>query len=298
MFLADGWNDTEFAVLDAGDGFKLERWGSRGVILKRPDPQALWAMSEWGKNMSVHAAYTRSSSGGGRWEHYKSFPESWSVRYGNLSFIVRPTGFKHTGLFPEQAANWDVLAGIQRDAGRTLLVLNLFAYTGGATLALANAGASVVHVDAARGMVSWARENLLSSGLADRPVRFIVDDCLKFVLREQRRGRLYDGIIMDPPSYGRGPDGQMWKIETGLYPLVEECVRLLSPDARFFFINSYTTGLAPTVLSNVLYRALGKRARCGEVLSDELGLPITGTDEARGNLRLPCGATGRWIRTL
>ncbi len=296
MFTANGWNKTEYAVLDAGDGMKIERWGKDGIILKRPDPQAIWAMSEWGKRIVPHAEYIRSSSGGGRWEYNRRLSEAWNVRYGDLTFIVRPTGFKHTGLFPEQAANWDVLRELCLTSNRPLNVLNLFAYTGGATLALASAGASVVHVDAARGMIAWAKDNLSASGLSDRPVRFIVDDCLKFVLREQRRGHLYDGIIMDPPSYGRGPDGQMWKIETGLYPLVTECVKLLSRDARFFFINSYTTGLAPTVIANTLNRALGKKAREGTISAQELGLPITGEAEEASALILPCGATGRWIR--
>lgn len=296
MFTANGWNKTEYAVLDAGDGMKIERWGKDGIILKRPDPQAIWAMSEWGQRIVPHAEYIRSSSGGGRWEYNRRLSEAWNVRYGNLTFVVRPTGFKHTGLFPEQAANWDVLQELCYASNRPLNVLNLFAYTGGATLALASAGASVVHVDAAKGMIAWAKENLSTSGLSDRPVRFIVDDCLKFVLREQRRGHFYDGIIMDPPSYGRGPDGQMWKIETGLYPLVIECVKLLSRDARFFFINSYTTGLAPTVIANTLNRALGKRACEGIISAQELGLPITGEDKSASGLILPCGATGRWIR--
>lgn len=208
----------------------------------------------------MDAHYLRSSSGGGHWEYARRLPESWTIRYGALSFIVRPTGFKHTGLFPEQAVNWDWMQGVVRRANfpkeRPFRALNLFAYTGGATCALAAAGAEAVHVDAAKGMVAWAKDNLSASGLADAPVRFIVDDAMKFVLREQRRGRLYDGILMDPPSYGRGPSGEMWKIENDLYPLVAECVKLLSPEARFFLINSYTTGLAPSVLASVLKVAL------------------------------------------
>ena len=285
MYLADQWKD--FAVLDAGGGNKLERWGD--VTLLRPDPQAVWPMEQDGRGVDAH--YLRSSSGGGHWEYTRKLPESWTIRYGTLSFIVRPTGFKHTGLFPEQAVNWDWMQSVVRRAGfpkdRPFRALNLFAYTGGATCALAAAGAEVVHVDAAKGMVAWAKDNLAASGLADAPVRFIVDDAMKFVLREQRRGRFYDGILMDPPSYGRGPSGEMWKIENDLYPLVAECVKLLSPEARFFLINSYTTGLAPSVLTSVLKVAL--RGRGGHIEADEVGLPI-----ARGGLVLPCGASGRW----
>ena len=280
MYLADLWRDYE--ILDAGDGLKLERWG--GVTLLRPDPQAVWPMA---KKAAVDAQYLRSATGGGHWEFNKNLPESWAVGYRDLSFVVRPTGFKHTGLFPEQAVNWDWMRSIAD--GKSLSVLNLFAYTGGATCALAAAGAEVVHVDAAKGMVAWAKDNLARSGLAERPVRFIVDDVMKFVLREQRRGRRYDGILMDPPSYGRGPSGEMWKIEDDLYPLVSECVKLLSDDARFFLINSYTTGLAPSVLSNVLSVALSGRG--GRVEAGEVGLPVT-----RGALVLPCGASGRWSR--
>ena len=285
MYLADQWKD--FAVLDAGGGDKLERWG--GVTLLRPDPQAVWPMGQDAPNVDAH--YLRSSTGGGHWEYARRLPESWTIRYGALSFIVRPTGFKHTGLFPEQAVNWDWMQGVVKRAGfpkeRPFRALNLFAYTGGATLAAAAAGASVCHVDAAKGMVAWAKDNLAASGLAGAPVRFIVDDVMKFVLREQRRGRTYHGILMDPPSYGRGPNGEMWKIEDNLYPLVEECVKLLDGEARFFLINSYTTGLAPSVLSNVLKCSLGKRG--GKIESDEVGLPIT-----RGGMVLPCGASGRW----
>ena len=285
MYLTDQWKD--FAVLDAGGGNKLERWGD--VTLLRPDPQAVWPMEQDGRGVDAH--YLRSSSGGGHWEYARKLPESWTIRYGALSFIVRPTGFKHTGLFPEQAVNWDWMQSVVRRAGfpkdRPFRALNLFAYTGGATCALAAAGAEAVHVDAAKGMVAWAKDNLAASGLADAPVRFIVDDAMKFVLREQRRGRFYDGILMDPPSYGRGPSGEMWKIENDLYPLVAECVKLLSPEARFFLINSYTTGLAPSVLTSVLKVAL--RGRGGRIEADEVGLPI-----ARGGLVLPCGASGRW----
>ena len=282
MYLADGWLDYE--ILDAGGGNKLERWGD--VRLLRPDPQAVWPMEADG---AVDARYIRSASGGGHWEYGRALPGQWVIRYGDLSFLVRPTGFKHTGLFPEQAVNWDWMRGQVNAGPRPFRVLNLFAYTGGATAALAAAGAQVVHVDAAKGMVAWAKENLLQSGLQDKPVRFIVDDVMKFVLREQRRGRQYEGILMDPPSYGRGPGGETWKIEEGLYPLVSECVKLLSDNARFFLINSYTTGLAPTVLAGVLQVALGGRG--GRIEAGEVGLPIS-----RGSLVLPCGASGRWYR--
>lgn len=282
MYLADAWQDYE--ILDAGNGNKLERWGQ--VRLLRPDPQAVWPMQE---PRSVDARYIRSASGGGHWEYAKALPDSWTIQYRDLTFQVRPTGFKHTGLFPEQAVNWDWMRGLVKKAPKPFRALNLFAYTGGATCALAAAGAEVVHVDAAKGMVAWAKENLALCGLGDKPVRFIVDDVMKFVLREQRRGRQYEGILMDPPSYGRGPGGEMWKIEENLYPLVAECCKLLSPEARFFLINSYTTGLAPTVLSNVLQAALPGRG--GRIEAGEVGLPIS-----RGTLVLPCGASGRWYR--
>ena len=282
MYLADAWQDYE--ILDAGNGNKLERWGQ--VRLLRPDPQAVWPMQE---PRSVDARYIRSASGGGHWEYTKTLPESWAIQYRDLTFQVRPTGFKHTGLFPEQAVNWDWMRGLVKKAPKPFRALNLFAYTGGATCALAAAGAEVVHVDAAKGMVAWAKENLALCGVGDKPVRFIVDDVMKFVLREQRRGRQYEGILMDPPSYGRGPGGEMWKIEENLYPLVAECCKLLSPEARFFLINSYTTGLAPTVLSNVLQAALPGRG--GRIEAGEVGLPIS-----RGTLVLPCGASGRWYR--
>ena len=282
MYLADAWQDYE--ILDAGNGNKLERWGQ--VRLLRPDPQAVWPMQE---PRSVDARYIRSASGGGHWEYTKTLPDSWTIQYRDLTFQVRPTGFKHTGLFPEQAVNWDWMRGLVKKAPKPFRALNLFAYTGGATCALAAAGAEVVHVDAAKGMVAWAKENLALCGLGEKPVRFIVDDVMKFVLREQRRGRQYEGILMDPPSYGRGPGGEMWKIEENLYPLVAECCKLLSLEARFFLINSYTTGLAPTVLSNVLQAALPGRG--GRIEAGEVGLPIS-----RGTLVLPCGASGRWYR--
>ncbi len=283
MYLAANWRDYE--ILDAGDGNKLERWGD--VVLLRPDPQAIWPMGEGRR--APHAQYLRSSTGGGHWEFSSSLPESWRVSYRELSFVVRPTGFKHTGLFPEQAVNWDFMRDRVKRANGAPHILNLFAYTGGATCALAAAGAKVTHVDAAKGMTAWAKENLEACGLRDAAVRFIVDDALKFVLREQRRGKTYDGILMDPPSYGRGPNGEMWKMEDDLYPLVAECAKLLSDEPLFFLINSYTTGLAPSVLTNVLKTALKNRG--GTVEADEVGLPIT-----RGKLCLPCGASGRWYR--
>ena len=283
MWIADGWEDYE--LLDCGGGEKLERWGKQ--ILVRPDPQAIWETPHTNRGWrNAQGRYYRSSSGGGHWDKEK-LPESWTVNYKDLKFQVKPMNFKHTGLFPEQAVNWDFAREKIKNAGRPIRVLNLFAYTGGATAALAASGAEVVHVDAAKGMVAWAKDNLAASGLASAPVRFIVDDVMKFVLREQRRGRTYHGILMDPPSYGRGPNGEMWKIEDNLYPLVEECVKLLDGEARFFLINSYTTGLAPSVLSNVLKCSLGKRG--GKIESDEVGLPIT-----RGGMVLPCGASGRW----
>ena len=284
MYLASGWKD--YAILDAGNGFKLERWG--GVTLLRPDPQAVWTMDGRAADRA-DAVYFRSNSGGGHWEYKKTLPEQWTIAYRDLKFIVRPTGFKHTGLFPEQAVNWDwmreQIRAFSARTGRRARVLNLFAYTGGATCACAKAGAEVVHVDAAKGMVAWAKDNAAASGLSDAPIRYIVDDCVKFVKREIRRGSRYDGILMDPPSYGRGPTGEMWKIENDLYPLVELCVELLSDDPCFFLINSYTTGLAPTVLSNVLKLAV----KGGHAEAAEIGLPI-----ARGGLVLPCGASGRW----
>lgn len=280
MYVSEYWKDYE--IISAGDGNKLERWG--GVTLLRPDPQAVWPMRE---NPGADAVYVRSSSGGGHWDYKRALPESWKISYGDLTFIVRPTGFKHTGLFPEQAVNWDFMRSLVKKARGPFNALNLFAYTGGATCALAKEGASVVHVDAAKGMVAWAKDNLAASGLREAPVRFIVDDVMKFVQREVRRGNKYQGILMDPPSYGRGPDGEMWKIEQDLYPLVSECAKLLAENAVFFFINSYTTGLAPSVLSNVLACALDGRP--GSIEAAEVALPVTS-----GGLVLPCGATGRW----
>ena len=287
MWIADGWEDYE--LLDCGGGEKLERWGKQ--ILVRPDPQAIWETPRTNRGWrNAQGRYHRSSSGGGHWDKDK-LPESWVVGYKDLKFQVKPMNFKHTGLFPEQAVNWDLAAEIIKKADRQLSVLNLFAYTGGATVACLKAGAKVTHVDASKGMVQWAKENAAASGLIAKPVRWLVDDCLKFVKREVRRGNKYDAVIMDPPSYGRGPDGEMWRIEANLYPLVRECVSLLSPDAGFFLINSYTTGLAPAVIKNVLTTALDGRG--GVCDAQEIGLPIT-----HGGLVLPCGCTGRWYREV
>ena len=285
MFIANDWQDYE--CVDTGDGEKLERWGR--VTLRRPDPQVIWPAR--GENRlweTADARYFRSSSGGGRWQFNRPLPERWTIRYRDLKFHVRPTNFKHTGLFPEQAVNWVWIGEQIRAAARPVKVLNLFAYTGGASLAAAAAGAEVCHVDAAKGMVSWAKENLELSGLQDRKVRFIADDALKFVKREQRRGRTYDAVIMDPPSYGRGPNGEMWKLETSLYPLVESIVPLLSDNPLFVLINSYTTGLSAIVLSNIL--SLTVKARFGgTVEAGDVGLPVTSS-----GLVLPAGTTARW----
>ena len=285
MWIAENWKDYE--LLDCGDGEKLERWGRQ--ILVRPDPQAIWEAprrsSAW---QNPDARYLRSNTGGGHWERRK-LPEQWTVQYGELTFNVKPMNFKHTGLFPEQAVNWDFVMEKIRRAGRPIQVLNLFAYTGGATVACAAAGASVCHVDAAKGMVAWAKENARSSGLADAPIRWIVDDCAKFVEREIRRGRRYDAIIMDPPSYGRGPSGEVWKPEQNLYPFVKLCAGVLSDDPLFVILNSYTTGLAPSVLGYIL-NLLVSGTYGGHTECAELGLPVTETGMA-----LPCGATGRWI---
>ncbi|WP_304635792.1 class I SAM-dependent methyltransferase [uncultured Oscillibacter sp.] len=284
MWIADRWEDYE--LLDCGGGERLERWDRQ--VLVRPDPQAIWETPRehpaWKK---AGGRYLRSSTGGGHWEK-KALPESWKIRYRDLTFQVKPMNFKHTGLFPEQAVNWDFMAEKIKNAGRPVRVLNLFAYTGGATAACARAGASVCHVDAAKGMVAWARENARLSGLGEAPIRWIVDDCAKFVEREIRRGRRYDAIIMDPPSYGRGPTGEVWKLEDNLYPFVELCAGVLSDEPLFIIINSYTTGLAPSVLTYIL-ETLVSRKFGGRTVSDEIGLPVSET-----GLVLPCGATGRW----
>ena len=284
MWISDRWKDYE--VLDTSSGEKLERWGS--YILVRPDPQVIWnTRREHPGWKNYDARYARSASGGGHWTEHR-LPEHWQIRYDTLTFNVKPMNFKHTGIFPEQAANWDFIRTKILEAGRPVSVLNLFAYTGAATLAAASAGASVCHVDAAKGMVSWAKENARSSGLESAPIRWIVDDCGKFVEREIRRGRRYDAVIMDPPSYGRGPNGEIWKLEQNLYPFLELVRQVLSDDPLFFIINSYTTGLAPSVLHYLLGTVVGSRFG-GECESQELGLPVT-----QSGLTLPCGAAGRW----
>ena len=286
MFLADTWVDYE--VLDTGDGEKLERWGD--VILRRPDPQTIWPKAQEKLWKSAQAHYHRSERGGGEWEFLKKLPERWTVRHEDLTFYVRPTGFKHTGLFPEQAANWIWMSDlIRKDGRRDIRVLNLFGDTGGATLACAAAGAHVTHVDAAKGMVLWAKENRELSRLPEDRFRWIVEDTLRFVQRELRRGNSYDGILMDPPSYGRGPSGEVWKLENELYGLIDTCAQALSEEPLFFLINSYTTGFQASVLSNMLQKCVVSRFG-GSVDSEELCLPVT-----TGGV-LPCGASGRWQR--
>ena len=288
MFLSKKWKDYE--LLDAKNGEKLERWGK--IILRRPDPQIVWdvpenELSEAWKNADAH--YFRSNTGGGHWEGRKGIPNSWNVTYGNLTFAIRMMGFKHTGLFPEQATNWVWFSKLIKKSGRKdIKVLNLFAYTGGATMAAAKAGASVCHVDSSRGMVSWAKVNAKLSGLENAPIRYIVDDVKKFTERELRRGRRYDAIIMDPPSYGRGPSGEVWKIEDELFDLVNLCTQILTDKPLFFLINSYTTGLSGGVLNNILNLTLQKKFG-GTISVDEVGLPITNQ-----GLCLPCGYSGRW----
>lgn len=286
MWIADNWKDYE--VIDTSCGEKLERWGN--YILVRPDPQVLWNTPKkvpgW-KRMNGH--YHRSSKGGGEWEFF-DLPQEWAIHYKELTFNLKPFSFKHTGLFPEQATNWDWFSDLIRKADRPIKVLNLFAYTGGATLSAAKAGAQVTHVDASKGMVNWAKENAASSGLADAPIRWLVDDCNKFVEREIRRGNKYDAIIMDPPSYGRGPKGEIWKIEESIYPFIELTSQLLSDNPLFFLVNSYTTGLQPAVLSYMINTAITAKFG-GKVEADEIGLPVS----ANG-LVLPCGASGRWSK--
>ena len=289
---AANWKDYE--LIDTGSGERLERWGD--IILIRPDPQIIWKSEKKDPRWrSAHARYKRSSTGGGKWEVYKKLPDVWKITRGDLTFRLKPMGFKHTGVFPEQAVNWDytaarIRAAKEKNPEREIKILNLFGYTGAATLACMEAGATVTHVDASKGMVQWARENAAASNLAERPVRWLVDDCVKFVQREIRRGNHYDGIIMDPPSYGRGPSGEIWKLEKDLFPFLKLVSGVLSDDPLFFIINSYTTGLAPSVLTCLLDSVVTPRFGGGTV-SDELGLPVTDS-----GLVLPCGATGRWTR--
>ncbi|GAV11221.1 class I SAM-dependent methyltransferase [Paenibacillaceae sp. P-4] len=285
MYMSTDWKDYE--LIDTGGGEKLERWGD--VVLRRPDPQIIWPLEKetdiW---RNVHGHYHRSSSGGGQWDMKKPIPERWTIEYKHLKFYIKPTNFKHTGLFPEQAVNWDWMMNKIKSANRPIKVLNLFAYTGGATVACASAGAEVCHVDAAKGMVQWAKENAALSGLESHPIRFITDDVFKFVQREQRRGNKYDAIIMDPPSYGRGPGGETWKLEQSLYPFLEFCTTIMSDNPLFLQINSYTTGISPTVLSNMLSMTMKKRYG-GKLSSGEIGIPIT-----KSGMVLPCGILGRW----
>lgn len=294
MWLADQWNDYE--VIDCSKGEKLERWGD--YLLVRPDPQVIWDTPKKEKGWrKMNGHYHRSSKGGGEWEFFQ-LPKEWTIEYSlpinkKLTFHLKPFSFKHTGLFPEQAANWNWFSQLIADAvskGHQVKVLNLFAYTGGATLAAAAAGASVTHVDASKGMVTWAKENAISSGLKDAPIRWLVDDCVKFVEREIRRGNHYDAIIMDPPSYGRGPKGEIWKIEESVYPLIQLCSQILTDNPLFFLINSYTTGLQPAVLSYMISTVLGTAN--GTVTASEIGLPVSSN-----GLVLPCGASGRYEAT-
>ncbi len=286
MWIADNWKD--YQVIDCSKGEKLERWGD--FLLIRPDPQVIWDTPRTHQGwQNPNAHYHRSAKGGGEWEFF-DLPEQWTIHYHELTFHLKPFHFKHTGLFPEQAANWDWFSRKLLCAGRPAKVLNLFAYTGGATLAAARAGASVTHVDASKGMVGWAKENAAASGLEKAPVRWLVDDCVKFAEREIRRGSHYDAIIMDPPSYGRGPKGEIWKIENSVHTLIQLCAKLLSPDPLFFLINSYTTGLAPSVLTYMLATELYPRYG-GQAHAEEIGLPVQET-----GLILPCGASGRWER--
>lgn len=284
MNIANEWKDYE--IIDMASGEKLERWGN--IKLIRPDPQIIWKNksfpSEW---KSANARYNRSNTGGGAWEYSKRLPESWQVKYKNLTFNIKPMGFKHTGLFPEQAVNWDWMINKIKQSKRDIKVLNLFAYTGGATVACLSAGASVCHVDSSKGMTTWAKENVESSGLREKPVRFIIDDVIKFVQREIRRGNKYDAIIMDPPSYGRGKNGEVWQFENNIADLVELCTQVLSDDPLFFLINSYTTGISSKVLANLL--ELNMKRYNGKITSGEIGLPMKNS-----KLVLPCGIYGRW----
>ena len=306
MWIADNWKDYE--VIDCSSGEKLERWGD--FYLVRPDPQVIWNTPRTHKGWNArNGHYHRSTKGGGEWEIF-DLPDEWSISYplaslrqrasgsaasGTLTFHLKPFSFKHTGLFPEQAVNWEWFSGLIQKAGRPIKVLNLFAYTGGATIAAAAAGASVTHVDASKGMVGWAKENAAASGLGEAPIRWLVDDCVRFVEREIRRGNHYDGIIMDPPSYGRGPKGEVWKLEENIWSFIELTAQLLSDNALFFLINSYTTGLQPAVLSYMLSAAVARNFG-GLVQSGEIGLPVTSSGQTSGGLVLPCGASGRWFQ--
>lgn len=285
MNIANNWKDYE--ILDMANGEKLERWNN--IILVRPDPQIIWKEKQNSQMWkTAHATYNRSKQGGGAWDYKKSLPKSWEVKYKNLTFNIKPMGFKHTGLFPEQAVNWDWMIEKIKTEKREVKVLNLFAYTGGATVSLLSAGASVCHVDSSKGMVAWAKENVISSGLQDKKVRYIVDDVVKFVNREIRRGNTYDAIVMDPPSYGRGANGEVWQFEENISELVSLCMKVLSNDPLFFLINSYTTGISAKVLENILRINMKKQAK-GKFSSGEIGLPMTGS-----SLVLPCGIYGRW----
>lgn len=282
MRIADNWQD--YCLIDTSKGERLERWGN--VTLIRPDPQIIWECNTPAKEWSSpHARYIRSSSGGGHWEYSKSLPESWNIKYKNLTFMVKPTGFKHTGLFPEQAVNWDYCTELIKNANRPVKVLNLFAYTGGATLACAAAGAAVCHLDAVKGMVDWGKTNAKLSGLADKPIRWITDDAMKFLGREIKRGNKYDGIILDPPSYGRGTNGEMWKLEDCIHELMLRCTQVLSENPLFILLNSYTTGLSPSVMAYLLKMTVGNSYKI-EVNAEEIGLPVKNT-----GLAIPCGNT-------
>lgn len=282
MRIAENWKD--YRLIDASGGDRLEKWGD--ITLIRPDPQIIWnnpsPAPEWDR---ADAKYNRSPTGGGSWDYRKKLPESWNIKYGDLTFLVKPTGFKHTGLFPEQAVNWDLCDRLIRGAGREISVLNLFAYTGGATLACAKAGAKVCHLDAVKNMVEWGKENARLSGLSDKPIRWITDDAMKFLGREIRRGNRYDGIILDPPSYGRGTNGELWKLEDCIYELMERCTAVLSDKPLFVLLNSYTTGLSPSVMAYLLKMTVGQKYKA-EISAEEIGLPVE-----RTGLAIPCGST-------
>ncbi len=285
MNIVNDWKD--YKIIDMANGQKLEKWGK--IILSRPDPQIVWKNQsfpeEWKK---ADAIYSRSNTGGGNWQYKRKMPDNWQIKYKDLTFNIKPMGFKHTGLFPEQAVNWNWMRNKIANANREIKVLNLFAYTGGATVACLAENASVCHIDSSKGMVAWAKENVASSGLSDRKVRFLIDDVVKFVNREIRRGNKYDAIIMDPPSYGRGANGEVWQFEDNIYDLVELCTKVLSDKPLFFLINSYTTGISSTVLKNILNLTVGKRYK-GKIESGEIGLPMENS-----TLILPCGIYGRW----